>query len=175
MNKGCMFIVALVLGVLSHNAAFAAEAPKPGYGAPMQEAPKMRPMQEAKAGNIDPGCEYQSGPCTCYCPVTKYNPCYYTVKHCVKEPYTVQKQCCRMVPQYCEKQCCRYVPQYYTKTTCKYVPEYYCVPVQKCREKVVCEQKCRYVPCTYMKKITCECPPQACEPACPPSCAPVCR
>jgi hypothetical protein len=117
------------------------------------------------AGEVDPNCEYPSGPCVCYCPYTKFEPCYYTVKRCVEEPYTEYKRCCRYVPKYYDKQCCRYVPQYYTQTCCKYEPEYYCVPVQKCRTREICERKCRYVPCTYTKKSCVECPPA--DNACP--------
>lgn len=200
-----MFVVTLILGVLSNNAAQA------NYDAPMMDGnqnfqaygemdnrgmdnrwdnrgmdnrgdfSRMRNINEVgpsnngyyNEGDVQPDCEYRSGPCICYCPVTKFKPCYYTEKRCVQEPYCEYKRCCRMCPQYYEKQCCRYVPQYYSKTCCRQVPEYYCVPVQKCRTRVICERKCRYVPCTYMKKTCIECP-TTCQPACQPACAPDC-
>lgn len=180
MSKGFAFIVALVLGVLSQNAASAANAnysnqpqnynaSQPGNGGAQGNQP-MRNINEVNAsetgyyepGEVDPGCEYRSGPCVCYCPVTTFKPRYYTVKRCVQEPYCEYKRCCRYVPKYTEKQCCKMVPQYYTQTYCQYVPEYYSVPVEKCRTKVVCEQKCCYVPCTYMKKTCIDCPPADC-------------
>ena len=203
MRKGCMFVVTLILGVLSNNAAFADNDMPDGniqaYGDYDNRGDfgggrfdnrgdfgggrfdnrgdfgRMRHISEVGSGNngyynegeVEPDCEYRSGPCVCYCPVTKFKPCYYTCKRCVQEPYCEYKRCCRMVPQYYEKQCCRMVPQYYCKTCCKQVPEYYCVPVQKCRTRVICERKCRYVPCTYMKKTCVDCPP-----SCPSPCAP---
>jgi len=167
--KGFLFTATLFLGVLSFGAVSADNMRN------MSEVPQSQDGYYAE-GTVSPDCEYRSGPCTCYCPVTKFKPCYYTERHCVQEPYCEYKRCCRMVPQYCEKQCCRYVPQYYCKTYCKYVPEYYCVPVQKCRTKVVCERKCRYVPCTYMKKFcTNECPPAADNNCCPAPADNCCR
>lgn len=186
MSKGFVFIVALVLGVLSQNAASAANAnngnqsqsyrngQSNNYGNSQGElngnSQQMRNINEVNAsstgyyepGEVDPNCEYRSGPCVCYCPVTTFKPRYYTVKRCVQEPYCEYKRCCRYVPKYTEKQCCKMVPQYYTQTYCQYVPEYYSVPVEKCRTRVVCEQKCCYVPCTYMKKTCVDCPPADC-------------
>lgn len=106
------------------------------------------------ACEVNPNACYQSGPCTCYCPVTRFRPKTYCETKCVQEPYTVSKKCCRMVdvpdckkccrevPQYYEKTCCRQVPQYYTKTCCRMVqvPQYY--------EKTCC----RMVPEYYSKK-----------------------
>src|SRR5271167_428894 len=67
-------------------------------------------------GEVDPCKEYQSGPCVCYCPVTRFKTENYCVTRCVEEPYTVDRKCCRWVDQpYCVKKC-RYVPQYYTQT-----------------------------------------------------------
>lgn len=110
-------------------------------------------------GEVNPNCEYQSGPCICYCPVTTFRPRYYCTCNCVDEPYTVQRRCCRYVPQYYEKTCCRYVPQYYTQQYCCYVPEYYCVPETRCRKKYIREQHCCYEPCTYYKRTCVPCPP----------------
>jgi len=110
-------------------------------------------------GEIDPSCSYQSGPCVCYCPVTRFREEKYCTQRCVYEPYTVEKKCCRyvdqgytkkgcryvdqpyevkctkMVPQYSTKSCVRYVkvPQYYERSCCKMVPECY---TKTCYKKV---------------------------------------
>lgn len=115
-------------------------------------------------GEVNPCAEYRTGPCVCYCPVTKFRPKYYCEKRCVEEPYCVQKKCTRYVPQYYEKKCCRYVPEYYTKTFCRKVPQYYtqtyCRQVPECyyvtetkyRKRYVSERKCRYEPYTTIEK-----------------------
>jgi len=112
----------------------------------------------------DSGCPatVQSGPCVCYCPMTAYKPVYYCEEKCVPETYTVQKKCCRYVPEYYTKEHCRYVPQYYTKTYCRQVPEYYCVDEEKCRTKTVKVDKCRYEPYCYVEKKCLDCPSTGC-------------
>lgn len=67
----------------------------------------------------------QSGPCTCYCPVTRFRPVNYCETKCVQEPYTCEKKCCRYVDECYSKKCCRKVPQYYDKQCCRMVPECY--------------------------------------------------
>lgn len=76
-------------------------------------------------GEVDPCASYQTGPCTCYCPVTRFRAKNYCETKCVQEPYTCTKKCCRYVDQTCTKKCCRYVPQYYEKTCCRQVPQAY--------------------------------------------------
>jgi len=88
---------------------------------------------------IDPCKEYASGPCKCYCPMTKYVPQYYKTCRCEWEPYCVQKKCYRTVPEY------------YTKTYCKPRKECYYVSETKYRPKYCYDQHCKYVPCTYVK------------------------
>lgn len=119
-------------------------------------------------GEVDPNCEYQAGPCTCYCPVTTFKPQPYCTTRCVDEPYCVQRKCTRYVPQYYTKQFCRYVPQYYTKQFCRQVPECYYVPETKYRKKYIKEDHCRYIPCTTIKKTCIDVCPQSCpQPAAP--------
>lgn len=115
-------------------------------------------------GEVDPCKEYQSGPCYCYCPTTRFKPEYYCTTRCVQEPYTVPKRCCRMVPKYYEQECCRMVPQKYTQTYCKYVPEYYCVNETKYRTRQVRDTHCRYQPYTYVKKTCCPAPNNCAQP-----------
>ncbi|NGX43369.1 MAG: hypothetical protein K940chlam7_01666 [Chlamydiae bacterium] len=115
-------------------------------------------------GEINPSGEYRTGPCVCYCPVTRFKQKKYCVKRCYQEPYTVRKKCVRYVNQPYQKQQCRYVNQYYTKTYCKKVPEYYCVTCyKKCpeyyytcetksRTKYYNEEKCHYVPYTCIER-----------------------
>lgn len=122
-------------------------------------------------GDIDPNCAYQSGPCVCYCPVTRFKPCYYCTNRYEKEYYPCYKNCYRYVPQYYQKQCCRYVPQYYCQTCCRYVKECYKVCEQKCRTKCCKDWHCRYVPYTCVEKRCMDnCPTPACCPA--PTCCP---
>lgn len=102
-------------------------------------------------GEVNPCEEYQTGPCVCSCPVTRFKPQYYCEKKCVQEPYCVQKKCTRYVPEYYTKQFCRMVPQYYTKTFCKKVPECYYVSETKYRNRYIMEKKCKYVPYTVME------------------------
>ena len=132
-------------------------------------------------GEVDPNCAYPSGPCTVYCPVTKFKEKKYCVKHCVQEPYTVRKKQCRQVPQYYTKKFCKYVPQYYEKTFCRMCPEYYYTCETKYRNKYVTEDKCCYEPYQCVETRTIDncvaCPQPACPtPACPaPACpAPAC-
>lgn len=103
--------------------------------------------------NVDPCKEYRgSGPSVCWCPQVRYIPQNYCTTRCVQEPYTVQKQCCRYVPENYELTHCRYRPEYYKTQHCRYKNEYYCVCETKCRPKCVTEKVCRYVPVTYYKK-----------------------
>lgn len=115
---------------------------------------------------VNPCEEYQTGPCTVYCPVTRFKPQYYCEKKYVDEPYCVQKKCTRYVPQYYTKQYCRYVPQYYTKTYCRKVPECYYVTEEKCRKRCVTEEKCRYIPYCCVEKRCVDCPIDNCEQSC---------
>jgi hypothetical protein len=132
------------------------------------------------AGQVDPNCEYPSGPCVCECPYTRYTPQYYCTTRCYQEPYTVQKKCTRMVPQYYEVTKCRYVPQYYTVQCCRQVPENYCVEEVKYCTKQTKDWHVRYIPYTYTKRTCCDlnqcqqqpsgnaCGPQGCGPqGCP--------
>lgn len=90
----------------------------------------------------------------CYCLYVRYNPCYYTTKHCVEEQVPCKRKCCRTVPKYYEVQRCKYVPQYYTETCCKNEKEYYYVDETKTCKKWVSQQECKYVP-EYYWKHTC--------------------
>lgn len=123
-------------------------------------------------GEVNPCGEYRTGPCVCYCPVTKFKPKYYCEKRCIEEPYCVQKKCTRYVPQYYTKQCCRYVPQYYTKTYCRQVPECYYVTENKIRKRYVTERKCRYEPYTCIEKC-CVDEPVCGQGGCPSGSCPV--
>lgn len=109
-------------------------------------------------GEVDPNSSFVSGPCVCYCPVTRYKPEYYCETHCVQEPYECKKRCCRYRTETYTKQHCRYVPQYYTKTYCRQVPEYYDECETKYRTKHVKEKKCCYKPYTCIEKRCCDCP-----------------
>lgn len=104
-------------------------------------------------GEVDPCKEYSAGPCTCYCPVTKFVPQYYQTCRCEYEPYCVQRKCYRDVPQYYTKTFCRkvWIPEYYTQTYCKNCKECYYVTDTKYRPRYCYDQHCRYVPCTYVK------------------------
>jgi hypothetical protein len=106
-------------------------------------------------GEVDPCMEYRSGPVKCVCtyPVTKFRKKTYCTTRCVKEPYTVTKECTR------------YVPQYYTKTFCRKVPEKYCVNETRYRTRTIKEEHCRYEPYTFCKTECRECPDM---PVCPP-------
>lgn len=116
-------------------------------------------------GEVDECTEVQCGPCTVYCPVTRFKREDYCETKCVDEPYTVSKKCCRyvdqpytvkkcrMVPEYYtktfEKKCCRQVPEYYTVRKCRMVPQYY--EVTKCR--MVPEEYCKYYTKKYCRKV----------------------
>lgn len=127
-------------------------------------------MTQGFAQGYDNGCcEQPTG--QCYCQYVTYDACPYTVKRCVQECYTVNRQCCNYVPQYYQVQRCRYVPEYYCETKCRYVPNYYCVPETRTCNRVVCEPRCNYVPRYYWK---CENQCAPCAPACAPACAPSC-
>jgi len=95
-------------------------------------------------------CERPCG--DCWCQYVRYEPRYYTTKHCVEERVPCTKQCCRKVPRYYQVERCRMVPEKYTETKCCYENEYYCVPDCKVCKKVVCEQKCEMVPKYYWKR-----------------------
>jgi len=136
------------------------------YGNGMYQAQEMSGDYEGDAACPAP---YQSGPCICYCPVTRFRPSYYCVNRSCQEPYTVQKKCCRYVPQYYTKQHCRMVPEYYTKTYCRQVPEYYCVPETRYRTRCWQERKCRYIPYTTIEKKCIDNPDGGC-PTCPTAC-----
>ena len=137
MKKLCVFATFLLLGLI------------PQYGS------AQNPDGSYAVGEIDPNCEYPSGPCICECPYTKYKPEYYYTTRCVQEPYCTYKKCCRSVPQYYEVKKCRMVPEYYTVQCCRHVKEYYCVPETKCCTRYVRDCHCRYVPCTYTKRTCC--------------------
>jgi hypothetical protein len=113
-----------------------------------------RAMEESEMeqNGVDPNGCYQSGPCVCYCPVTRYKKEEYCVQKCVKEPYVCRKKCCRYVDQCYTKTRCRYVPQYYEEKCTRKVPEYYYTCEEKCKDKYVTEKRCRYVPYTCMEK-----------------------
>lgn len=99
-----------------------------------------------------PNVEYKTGQCVCYCKVTKFEPQEYCTTRCVQEPYTVDRKCCRKVPEYYTKTHCRYVPEYYTTSHCRYRNEYYCVPETKYKTRTIVDTHCRMVPRCYVKR-----------------------
>lgn len=127
--------------------------------------------------NIDCSKEYKcAGQCVTTCPVKTYKRCNYCVTKYYQEPYTVQKQCCRQVPQYYEKTHCRMVPEYYKTTHCRYVSQPYTVCETKYRCKSYQENHCYYKPCIKYKTFCtpCQgeepCPQPACPCPCPAPC-----
>lgn len=143
MSNMKWIISGLCMGLFAFSALSAAE---------VRDARELNPSKRVyEEGECNPDAVYQ-GPCTCYCPVTRFRAKPYCEKHCVQEPYCVQKKCTRYVPQYYTKEHCRYVPQYYTKTYCRQVPECYYVTETKYRTRVITEQKCRYEPYTTIEK-----------------------
>lgn len=171
MKNKCLFIASLFLGVFSSVAL---------SGDVCYNVQDLDRNHDGvyEPGEVNPGQEYQTGPCVSYCPVTTFRPEYYTTTRCVPEAYTVPKQCCRYIPKYSQKTFCKMVPQYYTQQYCTYCPDYYCVPEVRYRQKTVCDTHCRYVPCSYVKR-TCgsvEAPAcNPCAPECAPACAPACN
>jgi hypothetical protein len=137
MKKLCVFATFLLLGLISQQGS--------AQNADGSYAP----------GEVDPSCEYPSGPCVCECPYTRYKPEYYYTTRCVQEPYCVYKKCCRSVPQYYEVKKCRMVPEYYSVQCCRHVKEYYCVPETKYCTRKIRDCHCRYIPCTYTKRTCC--------------------
>lgn len=130
---------------------------------------------------VNPGCEYQTGPCVMECPYTYFKPVYYYTSRCVQEPYLVNRKCIRYVPRYFDVPRCRYVAQYYCEKQCRYEPECYCIQETKYRPRQISDLQCRYIPCTYVKRTCqpcpqpCPCPPPCPSPCpCPQSCPPPC-
>lgn len=157
MKKLCILAAVLCLGLI----------PQYGAAAGIQDLDTNH-NGIYEPGEVDPCCEYQTGPCVCDCPYTKFKPCYYYTTRCVQEPYCVQKKCRRYVPQYYEVTKCRYVPQYYTVQCCRQVPEDYCVDETRYCTKQVKDCHCKYVPYTYHKQC-CYWPDQ-CQQQCQPGC-----
>lgn len=194
MNKIMLFACTFLLGIITISGLEARPRNQPGYGEGYSEGSyengqrpgeryvrtndirSMDPDGDGyyQEGDIDPNCAYQSGPCVCYCPVTRFKPQHYCTTRCEKEPYTVTKKCTRCVPEYYQKTCCRMVPQYYCVTKCRYKTECYDECKTCYRNKYCKDWHCRYVPYTCIEKRCIDCPAPTQSPCCPAPVCPVC-